>query len=95
LPLDQRIGGKRRRHRHQLDRGRIGAGLFKHRVNRAGNADGKIMPGGQRLGLGQHLALVRPLLRAFGLGPQHGIGIGAACVDAEEEGFWLGLGGHC
>ena len=35
LPLDQRVGGKRGRHRNQLDRRRIDAGLFQHRIDRA------------------------------------------------------------
>ena len=51
-------------------------GRGQHRIDRAGNADGEVVAGGQRLGLGGDARRLRP---------QHGVGIGAAGVDAEEE----------
>ena len=45
-------------------------------VDGAGDTLGEVMPGRQRLGLGDD---------ARGLGPQHGIGVGAARVDAEIQ----------
>ncbi len=80
LPLDQRIGGERGRHRGELDRRRVDAGLLQHRVDGTGNALRQIVAGGQRLGLGEHGAALAASLR-----PQNRVGIGAAGVDAEKE----------
>ncbi len=77
LPLDQRVGGKRGGHRHQLDGGRLDLGRPEDGVGGAGDADGQVVAGGQRLGLGQkRAARLRPGR------PQHGVGEGAAGVDA-------------
>ena len=83
LALDQRVGGKRGRHRGELDRRRVDLGFGQHPVDRARNADREVVAGGQRLRLGDDGS---GRVRGGAFGPQHRVGVGAAGVYAEEEG---------
>jgi hypothetical protein len=56
----------------------------QHRIGRAGNAFGQIVPRGKRLRLGHDTRRLRP---------QHGIGIGAAGIDTQTQRICEG-GGH-
>ena len=77
LPLDQRVGGKRRRQRGHLDpRRRIRHGA-QHGVDGQADPDGQVGPRGQRLGLGQDFLAV--------VVEQDRVGKGAARVDAQEK----------
>ena len=54
----------------------VDRGLGQHRIDRARYADREVVAGGQRLGLGDDARRFRP---------QHGVGVGAAGVDAQKE----------
>ena len=77
LSLNEGVGRQRRRHGCKLDRRRGYSGRRQYIPGRLGNPDRKVVARGQRLGLGDDAA---------GLRPQHGIGIGAAGVQPEKDG---------
>ena len=77
LPLDQRVGGERRRHRHQLDRAGLDA--------RPWRAPRRPRRKCRRPGRGGWSAPWPWPTIARRFRPQHGVGVGAAGVDAQEQ----------
>ena len=75
LALDDGVGGQRGRHRHHADIRRRDLARRHDGVERRANAEREIVPGGQRLGLGQH---------ARGLVEQHRVRIGPGGFDADQ-----------
>ena len=76
--FDDGVGRQRRRYRDQRHRGAIRAGRqpLQNRANRVTDADLEVPMGRQRLGARNHLPAARE---------QHGVGIGAARVQAEPQ----------
>ena len=75
LPLDDGVGGQRRRKRHQTHLMGWNRHLMQNRSHRLTDADGQIVTGCQGLGAGQNVAT--------GVVHQDGVGVRTSCVNAQ------------